>query len=155
MQTKGFTLIELVVVIVILGILSATVLPKFINIKPEAQTATLKGVSASIEGAAALVYGKALIAGNHKDGPGAQVTLSDGTVVDIAWGYPIANGIQWNTLIEFSDAFASEDFTTDGSFLVYLAENNIPVNATKDCVAYYLPPTAVGQKPIIGVNDCT
>ena len=55
MNSKGFTLIELIVVIVILGILAATAAPKFINLKAEAQTSTLEGVKATMQGAAALL----------------------------------------------------------------------------------------------------
>ena len=66
MNSKGFTLIELIVVIVILGILAATAVPKFINLKAEAQTATLQGVKATMQGAAAMVHSKSLVKGNQK-----------------------------------------------------------------------------------------
>jgi MSHA pilin protein MshA len=48
MRAKGFTLIELVVVIVILGILAATVAPKFINLSVGARTLSLQGVKVSV-----------------------------------------------------------------------------------------------------------
>lgn len=94
-QQRGFTLIELIIVIVILGVLAVTAAPKFIDIQSDARAATLNGVKAALQGGGQLVYAKSALAGvqgNAATDPATaanQVTVS-GVTIATDFGYPSA-----------------------------------------------------------------
>jgi len=101
-KQKGFTLIELVVVIVILGILAATAAPKFIDLTGDARKSVMKGVQGNINSAVNLVHAKALVEGKTGD----TDTITIGTVVyALEHGYPAAKGLGTPTGIDAANAY--------------------------------------------------
>jgi MSHA pilin protein MshA len=75
-QARGFTLVELIVVIVILGILAATALPRFVNLQSDARVASMNGLAGGLRGSVELVRGKWLATGSSA---ATTVTMGDGT----------------------------------------------------------------------------
>ena len=76
----GFTLIELVIVIVILGILAAVAIPKYEDMREEARTAALKGQLGSIRSALAIQYARNALSGSAAFPALTGAIFSDGNV---------------------------------------------------------------------------
>lgn len=118
-QQKGFTLIELIIVIIILGILAVTAAPKFLDISSDANTSALQGVQGSINSAVALTRSQARIDGLNVtdlyDGTtDVQVTLDDSTI-DLDRGFPAPHADNILNLLDISsgDFVAFQDDATD------------------------------------------
>lgn len=82
-EQSGFTLIELIMVIVILGILSAFALPKFADLSGSANSATVQGALGAVKSGSAIAHAQDLANGST----GADINL-EGSTVTLVQGYP-------------------------------------------------------------------
>ncbi len=108
-KQAGFTLIELVIVIIILGILAATAVPKFINLQSDARASALDGVKGALEGAASIVYSKAAIDGLDKI-DSTTLNSPNGDIA-IVYGYPSTTSVALSTAANLD----STDWIINGS----------------------------------------
>ena len=141
-KIRGFTLIELVVVITILGILAAFAIPRFISLDTTARAATVTGLAGTVRSAAALARGMSMATGNA-----ATVTM-EGNPVTLANNYPDASGAGIDKAINYT----SGDFTfTPGAPAATGTATWQRVGATTavTCEVTYTPPAAAGAAPII------
>ena len=138
-KQAGFTLIELVMVIVILGILSAFALPRFADLTGDARTASINGLAGAIKSAAAIAHSDQIA----KSGAlGDSVTL-DGAAVTMVNGYPTANaaGIAISAAIDTADYTPSGGAATGGASIVYQIEG-YTANPVGECQVTYKASTA-------------
>lgn len=108
-KSKGFTLIELIIVIIILGLLAVTVAPKLIDVSGDTRGAVMEGVAASIESANTLVNAKVLIAGVDTGTRESGTITIDNISITISNSYP--NAATVNSLLDF-DTSASSNVAT-------------------------------------------
>ncbi|WDD98183.1 type II secretion system protein [Thalassomonas actiniarum] len=155
-KQAGFTLIELVVVIVILGILAVTAAPKFVDLTGDANGATLQGVKAAVETATTGVHAKSLIAGNHTTVKGDDPTVTvAGATIEIGSGWHNATLENFNDLLDIQFG-AGEQFSNvvEGtSFFIYITGDTAPtVAAPGNCRVQYTESANSNVKPVIDID---
>lgn len=110
-QQSGFTLIELIMVIVVLGILAAFALPRFANLSGDARFAAMRGAFGAVRSASAIVHSAALA--NPAAVTEKKVTVEQSIDLVGAYAAPTATGIGAAAQISNSDFTVDDKGTTD------------------------------------------
>ena len=142
-RNTGFTLIELVIVIIVLGILAATAVPKFINLQDDAKEAAMKGVESALHSAANIVYSKSAIDGVESNASDS-ISTSSGDV-NVIWGYPAATSAGIASAVELSGF----DSGTSGTSYTFW---NGTSSSSDTCVTYSQPATSAAGYTIVSGN---
>lgn len=147
-QQSGFTLIELIMVIVVLGILAAFALPRFADFGGQARVATVEGIAGAMRSAASIAHASQLAAGDS----GADPVTLEGEAITMLGGYPAAtrNGIIRAAQVDGAEISVD---APDSAGVIYVAPSGGTATAASTCRVAYTAATpgipAAGQTPAV------
>jgi MSHA pilin protein MshA len=152
---QGFTLIELAVVVLILGILAAVALPKFSDMKEKAMLSAMDGLIGALESASTLAHSKALINGLETS-ESATIT-TEGESIELVYGYPAVNPDYDSTadygitkMVSTPSGWNERHSTlTDTNAWVYWPEAISEDAGTAQCYVRYRESTGINLRPVI------
>lgn len=169
-RSSGFTLIELVVVIVMLGILAVTAAPKFIDLTTDSKAATLEAIGGAMGSGLALINARAIIDNEHSGTGIIQIAAVD---IPLYNGYPSVRGtdsfpdqnaqvkawleidaVDRNTanLNREAAPFFTDKSTANNYIYIFFIEDYDQKSTIKCHVRYENPVTTNPQKPVITIE---
>ena len=150
-RQSGFTLIELVIVIVVLGILAALAVPRFISLQREARIAVIDSLFNSVRSGSNIVYAKSAAAG-ESDLPADSIDIDGPAIaggdIPTVFGYPQASQTALSLL--FDNLSPRYGFVGAGAGV------RIDIDGIPACSVTYTAPTGAGLPPTIvrNITNC-
>lgn len=148
-RQQGFTLIELIMVVVLLGILAVFAVPRFVGLQADAQQASLNGILGAVRSSASIAHAQFLIAGSAPE----SVDMA-GHSIRLVHGYPAASHIHVAASMGLTALNTGDSVVIDG-VSISLSADGVTRFRIGNCEFQYQQASSVNRPPLIGELICS